>query len=55
MKADVEDIKRYVTRQLEMDENYDDMSEDFRKEILETIVSTADGMLVIQDIPLIRL
>ncbi|KAI5792902.1 hypothetical protein FPQ18DRAFT_305278 [Pyronema domesticum] len=47
LKADVEDIKRYVTRQLEMDENYDDMSEDFRKEILETIVSTADGMFLL--------
>jgi hypothetical protein len=54
LKANAEDIKRYVTSQLEMDENYGDMSEDFRKEILETIVSTADGMLVIQGIHLIQ-
>lgn len=44
IRASAGDIRRYVARQLEKDENYDDMDEEFRSEIMEKIVNTADGM-----------
>jgi ABC-type transporter Mla subunit MlaD len=44
IRASADDIRRYVARQLEKDENYDDMDEEFRSEIMEKIVNTADGM-----------
>ncbi|CCX16348.1 Similar to ankyrin [Exophiala dermatitidis NIH/UT8656]; acc. no. EHY59712 [Pyronema omphalodes CBS 100304] len=47
IRASAGDIRRYVARQLEKDENYDDMDEEFRSEIMEKIVNTADGMLLL--------
>jgi hypothetical protein len=44
LEANENDIKKYVLSQLEMDQHYDDMDEDFKKEIMDKIVETADGM-----------
>jgi hypothetical protein len=46
LSATADDIRRYVTRQLEMDDNYGDMDDSFKKEITDIIVDTADGMFV---------
>lgn len=46
LSANADDIRRYVTRQLEMDDNYGDMDDSFKKEITDIIVDTADGMFV---------
>jgi hypothetical protein len=44
VEANEDDIRRYVLRQLQMDENYGDMDEAFKNEIIDKIVETADGM-----------
>lgn len=46
LEANEEDIRMYIRRQLETDGNYDDMDEAFKKEIMDKIVETADGMFV---------
>lgn len=46
LKAKEEDIRKYILSQLEMDRNYDDMDTAFKKDIMDKIVETADGMLV---------
>ncbi|KAI5798412.1 hypothetical protein FPQ18DRAFT_121933 [Pyronema domesticum] len=47
LSANADDIRRYVTRQLEMDDNYGDMDDSFKKEITDIIVDTADGMFLL--------
>jgi hypothetical protein len=47
LEANADGIRRYVAYQLEMDDNYDDMDDDFKKGIIEGIVETANGMLVL--------
>ncbi|KAI5813237.1 hypothetical protein BZA77DRAFT_251974, partial [Pyronema omphalodes] len=46
LKADPRDIKRYVEWHLRRDDNYASMDDDFKKEMTDTIVATADGMSV---------
>lgn len=46
LEASVDDIRRYVCHKLEQDDNYDDMEDSFKSEIVESIVETADGMSV---------
>jgi hypothetical protein len=46
LEANADDIRRYVTYQMEMDVNCSKMNDAFIKEIMERIVETADGMLV---------
>jgi hypothetical protein len=44
LEANPEDIRRYVSRQLELDPNHDDMDDEFKNEIMYRIVETADRM-----------
>lgn len=44
LKANEDDIRKYVSRELEMDENYDEMDDSFKDDIQEAIVRTADDM-----------
>ncbi|KAI5815433.1 hypothetical protein BZA77DRAFT_344906 [Pyronema omphalodes] len=47
LQANADDIRRYVTYQMEMDVNNGKMSDKFTKEIIERIVETADGMFLL--------
>jgi hypothetical protein len=49
--ANSDDIRKYVARQLEMDNNYDEMDDSFKTDITERIVETADGMFVSLKLP----
>lgn len=44
VEANDDDIRIYVLHQLDMDVNYKDMDEAFKKAIIDNIVETADGM-----------
>jgi hypothetical protein len=46
LEANEEDIRTYIRRQLETDDNYNGMDEAFKNEIMDKIVETADGMFV---------
>jgi hypothetical protein len=47
LKADAHDIRTYVLHQLDLDDYKDNcMNEELRKEILQKIIDTSDGMLV---------
>ncbi|KAI5812827.1 hypothetical protein BZA77DRAFT_346729 [Pyronema omphalodes] len=47
IEANSEDIRRYVSAKLEKDDNYEDMDDTFKKDIIEKIVDTADGMFLL--------
>ncbi|KAI5794559.1 hypothetical protein FPQ18DRAFT_155562 [Pyronema domesticum] len=47
LKANEDDIRKYVSRELEMDENYDEMDDSFKDDIQEAIVRTADDMFLL--------
>lgn len=49
LEAKEEDIRRYLISELEKDEYCDEMKDDFKHEVIETIISTADGMLVTKE------
>jgi hypothetical protein len=44
LKANAADVRGYIIQQLVMDDCYDEMDDDFKEEITETIVGTVDGM-----------
>jgi hypothetical protein len=46
LEANPSDIRKYVFYKLSKDENYSDMDDDFREEIMDKIIATADGMFV---------
>jgi hypothetical protein len=48
LEANAEDIRKYVSHQLDMDDHHGDMDESFRQEIMDRIVETADGMLGVE-------
>lgn len=47
LKATADDIRKYVSCQLEKDDDSADMGDSFKNEIIDKIIETADGMLVI--------
>ncbi|KAI5790034.1 hypothetical protein FPQ18DRAFT_411062 [Pyronema domesticum] len=51
IEANEDDIRRYVSRKLEMDENFTEMNKEdsnsFKKEIMDKIIETANGMFLL--------
>jgi hypothetical protein len=43
LEANEDDIRKYVSRKLEMDDNFDGLDL-FKKEIMDKIIETANGM-----------
>jgi hypothetical protein len=46
LEASDNDIRAFVFNELEMDVDYDEMDDGFKKEIVDAIVRTAEGMYV---------
>ncbi|KAI5816816.1 hypothetical protein BZA77DRAFT_293127 [Pyronema omphalodes] len=44
LKADPEDIRTYISHEIDVDDDSDCMNEELRSEILDTIVANSDGM-----------
>ncbi|KAI5810769.1 hypothetical protein BZA77DRAFT_162222, partial [Pyronema omphalodes] len=47
LKARQEDIRIYLTHEIDVDENKECMDDELRKEILDTIVTNSDGMFLL--------